>query len=198
MNQKREDMGRNNMKQGEERFPSVRGRTRWGIALPALAVTLAVTPQIAWAQAVNSQADQNLAKSDDESAEVIVVTGTLLRGTAPGGTQAITVGAEEIAATGAANPSQLLARIPQAGAFNTDPAVRGQSGTAISINRPTLRNLGNAAASSSSTLLLLDNHRLPGMGITQTGPDVDAIPTGAIERVEIVLDGGSSTYGSDA
>jgi iron complex outermembrane recepter protein len=164
---------------------------RSGIAISALAMALAAAPQAALAQAATE------AETEENSSE-IVVTGTLLRGTEATGTQAITVGQEEIAASGAASASQLLSKIPQGGTFLTDPAIRGQDGTARSINRPTLRNLGNAAASASSTLLLLDSHRLPGMGITQTGPDLDAIPTGAIERVEIVPDGGSSIYGSDA
>lgn len=170
---------------------------RAGIALSALAATLPFTTTAAWAQ---SAQPTNEASSDEfeDVAPEIVVTGTLLRGTAPGGTQAITIGQEDIAAAGAASASGLLSKIPQAGTFNTDPAIRGQDGTSRSINRPTLRNLGNAAASASSTLLLLDGRRLPGMGITQTGPDLDSIPTGAIERVEIVPDGGSSIYGSDA
>lgn len=163
-----------------------------GIGLSALAIALAVMPHAAWAQGTGEPDD---AEGDPSE---IVVTGTLLRGEPPVGTQAIVLGADDIASAGAANASQLLSRIPQAGTFNTDPAVRGQDGISRSINRPTLRNLGNAAASASSTLLLLDGHRLPGMGITQTGPDVDAVPTGAIERVEIVPDGGSSIYGSDA
>lgn len=176
------------MKNHKIAIEPLRNTVRTGIALSALAASLAGLPQAGWAQSAE--------KSDDEAE--IVVTGTLLKGVPPVGTQSITVLAEEVTATGAASASQLLSKIPQAGTFNTDQAIRGQSGTAISINRPTLRNLGNAAASSSSTLLLLDGHRLPGMGITQTGPDVDAIPTGAIERVEIVPDGGSSIYGSDA
>lgn len=162
---------------------------RTGVALSALACALAGLPQVGRAQSVDW--------SDYDDLE-IVVTGTLLKGVPPVGTEAITIHPEEIEAIGAASASQLLSRIPQAGTFNTDQAIRGQTGTAISINRPTLRNLGNVTASASSTLLLLDGHRLPGMGITQTGPDVDAIPVGAIERVEIVPDGGSSLYGSDA
>lgn len=165
--------------------------TRVAAGLSAMAMAIAIMPQSAAAQTAWQE------EPEEEPAE-IVVTGTLLRGAPPVGSQAITIDSEEIAATGAATPAQMLSKLPQGGTFGTEPAVRGVDGTARSINRPTLRNLGNAAASASSTLLLLDGHRLPGMGITQTGPDLDSIPSGAIERIEIVPDGGSSIYGSDA
>src|SRR5690606_10480430 len=44
----------------------------------------------------------------------------------------------------------------------------------------------------------LDSHNLVGGSVQQNFPDISALPTGAIERVEVVLDGGSATYGSDA
>jgi iron complex outermembrane receptor protein len=46
--------------------------------------------------------------------------------------------------------------------------------------------------------MLVDGHRVVGMGISVTNPDVDIIPPGIIERVEVVPDGGSAIYGSDA
>ncbi|MGE3690101.1 MAG: TonB-dependent receptor [Novosphingobium sp.] len=130
--------------------------------------------------------------------EEIVVTGTLIRGIAPGGSQSIGVSQEKITAIGAANTSDLIAAIPQAGNFNAYVGVRGSSNFSLAVNRPSLRYLGFTASSTASTLLLLDGHRMPGMGVNQTSADLDAIPAGAIERVEIVTDGGSSTYGSDA
>lgn len=130
----------------------------------------------------------------DEGGDEIVVTGTLIRGVAPGGSQSIAVTQEQFKATGASNTSQLLASVPQSGIFLNAPVASSR----LSVNRPVLRNLGNTSSGSSSTLVLLDGHRLPGMGVRQVSPDVDAIAPGAIERVEIVTDGGSSLYGSDA
>ncbi|WP_158241460.1 TonB-dependent receptor domain-containing protein [Novosphingobium sp. TH158] len=136
--------------------------------------------------------------SGTEKSKEIVVTGTLIRGVAPGGSQTIAVGAEQIQATGAANTSDLLASVPAAGNFLSFVGVRGSSNFSLAVNRPSLRYLGNTSGSTATTLLLLNGHRLPGMGINQTTADLDAIAAGAIERVEIVTDGGSSTYGSDA
>jgi iron complex outermembrane recepter protein len=137
-------------------------------------------------------------EDEAEKAEEIVVTGTLIRGIAPGGSQTIGVGQEKIASIGAANTSDLVASVPQAGNFLAFVGVRGSSNFSLAVNRPSLRYLGSTSASGGSTLLLLDGHRLPGMGIIQSSADLDAIAAGAIERVDIVTDGGSSTYGSDA
>lgn len=62
-------------------------------------------------------------------------------------------------------------------------------GGAVTIN---LRGLG-----SDATLTLLNGHRLAYNGSRQ-GIDVSSIPLAAVDRVEIVADGASALYGSDA
>lgn len=153
---------------------------------------------VATSALVNSGAAFAQEAAEIEPKDEIVVTGTLIRGIAPGGSQTIGVDEEAIAAIGAANTSDLLSSVPQGGTFNEFVGVRGTSNFALSVNRPTLRYLGNTGGATNSTLLLVDGHRMPGMGVKQTTPDLDAIPASAISRVEIVTDGGSSTYGSDA
>jgi iron complex outermembrane receptor protein len=134
----------------------------------------------------------------DDTTDDIVVTGTLIRGIAPGGSQTIGINQEKIAAIGAVTTTDLVASVPQAGNFMAFASIRGTNGPQLMINRPSLRYLGNTASSSASTLLLVDGHRLPGMAIEQSTSDLDAIAPSAIERIDIVTDGGSSTYGSDA
>ena len=56
-----------------------------------------------------------------------------------------------------------------------------------------LRGLGNNA-----TLVLVDGHRMAGSGTFGDFVDVSTIPSAAVERVEILLDGASALYGSDA
>ena len=150
----------------------------------------------AWA--IAGAAAAQTAASDAAQLDEVVVTGTLLRGVAPSGSEVVAVDRQEITATGANSTAQLLATVPQAASFNTRPIVSAVSSTQITINRPNLRNLPGASGGGSSTLVLLNGHRLPGMGVRQTAPDPDAIAPGAIDRVEIVLDGGSSIYGADA
>jgi iron complex outermembrane receptor protein len=137
-------------------------------------------------------------KVGETVSEEIVVTGTLIRGIAPGGSQTIAVDQAKIVATGAVNTSDLLSTVPQAGTFLAYAGIRSTNTTFITVNRPSLRYLGNTGSSTNSTLVLVDGHRLPGMGVNQSTMDLDAISPSAIERVDVVTDGGSSTYGSDA
>jgi iron complex outermembrane receptor protein len=50
----------------------------------------------------------------------------------------------------------------------------------------------------NASLQLLNGHRMAGQGVSSIAPDPNAIPFAAVERVEVVLDGASSVYGSDA
>lgn len=127
----------------------------------------------------------------------IVVTGTLIRGQAPVGSEMVSISSKDIAAFGIADTSQLLGSVPQDTYFNNRPQV-GNFGPYQSVNAPLLRYLGGGSSGSNSTLLLVDGVRMPGMGILQTSADIDAITPGAIQRMDIVPDGGSATYGSDA
>ncbi|WP_395397969.1 TonB-dependent receptor [Novosphingobium sp. BL-8A] len=160
------------------------------------ATAIALVPIAAFAQAGSSQDQQP--QLSDKQIEEIIVTGTLLRGVAPAGSETVSISSENITAVGANSTAQLLASVPQTASFNAAPIVSAISSSQITINRPNLRNLPGASGGGSSTLVLVDGHRLPGMGVRQTVPDPDAIAPGAIERVEIVLDGGSSIYGADA
>ncbi|HET9866211.1 MAG TPA: TonB-dependent receptor plug domain-containing protein, partial [Nitrospira sp.] len=142
-----------------------------------------------------------LAQSADEAdaaLEEIVVTGTLIRGEAPVGTNVVSVTEETVQASGASTTAQLLQTVPQLNSF-ASLQFPGGGGNSVTVNRPNLRSLpGFNTAGSSTTLVMLDGHRIVGMGITSTSPDPDFIPPGAISRLEIVPDGGSAIYGSDA
>jgi iron complex outermembrane receptor protein len=144
-------------------------------------------------QAQTSVTTEDGAAQDD--AEEIVVTGTNLRGVAPVGTNVVSFSEEQVAATGATSTNDVLAKIPQITSnFNrVNPSSPGQ-GYGITSSTPNIRNIGG----TGTTLVLVDGHRLVGAGILGDFPDPGIIPPGALERVEVVPDGGSSIYGSDA
>lgn len=169
-------------------------RTRLGARSGAAGYAIAIS-LVSCALAVPASAQA--AKDSDATVNDIVVTGTLIRGKAPTGAQSISFGQADLERIGASDTSQILAALPQDNNFNSRPQVGG-FGANQTVNRPSLRFLGGTSAGGASTLVLVDGHRLPGMGILQTSADVDAIAPGAIERIEIVTDGGSSTYGADA
>jgi outer membrane receptor protein involved in Fe transport len=126
----------------------------------------------------------------------IVVTGSRIRG-GKIASPVITIGREEARDRGQATLGEIVRSIPQSFGggqnpgigFNVPTASGVDSGGASSIN---LRGLG-----SDATLTLLDGHRLA-YGGTRQSVDVSTIPLGALERIEIVADGASALYGSDA
>lgn len=139
------------------------------------------------------------ATSSDEAE--IIVTGTLIRGgTAPVGSNALSLGESELEETAAISSNALLGTIPQVtNYFNRVPVSDlGIQPSQIQVSRPNLRNISGNSASSSATLILVDGHRLASVGVNQASIDPDLIPVGAIERVEVMTEGGSATYGADA
>jgi iron complex outermembrane receptor protein len=144
------------------------------------------------AAAANAQS----APPNDATVEEVIVTGTLIKGVAPVGTQVVAVSQEDIIRTGAASGNNLLASMPLVSTFNTIAATPVDLGN--NANRPNIRGLQIDQFAPSTTLLLMDGHNLVGASILQTTPDPTMIAPGAIQRVEVVPDGGSSLYGSDA
>ena len=65
---------------------------------------------------------------------------------------------------------------------------------------PSLRGLASSITGRSRNLFLLNGRRYGpiGVGGAPANPDVSLIPGSMIERVEVLLDGASSVYGSDA
>jgi iron complex outermembrane recepter protein len=171
--------------------------------LIAMATVAFATPLAALAQstAANAGSAPSATQPKEELTEV-VVTGTLIRGTAAVGSQTITVDSEAINDKGATSTNELLGIIPQiANSFNGriegDP--RGYQGGNISITRPNLRNLPSSNSTSGGlTLVLMDGMRLTPVGVNQASIDVDVIPAAVLESVDVVTDGGSSLYGADA
>ncbi len=152
-----------------------------GTALVAVMV-LAASP--AWAQAPAQQTDETTTLDE------LVVTGTSIRGVPPTGSNLIAVTREDIQAIGAANTPDLIATVPQLNSFNTAPqASLGGFGSFA----PGMRGLP-----ASATLPLMNGHRLVAAAANETNPDYPLIPGLAIERIEVVADGASSIYGSDA
>src|SRR5262245_36494220 len=104
---------------------------------------------------------------------------------------------EDIEKAGYANLQQLMEKIPSNGngAFST----RGnnQDSTANGAASISLRGLG-----ADATLVLVNGRRVAvssfAESITTNFVDINSIPVSAIERVEVLKDGASAVYGSDA
>lgn len=75
-----------------------------------------------------------------------------------------------------------------------------QAFSTIGNSTPSLRGLGSSVTGRSRSLVLINGRRLGpiGVGGAPANADVSMIPGSLIERTEILLDGASSVYGSDA
>ncbi|SDB39273.1 iron complex outermembrane recepter protein [Flavobacteriaceae bacterium MAR_2010_188] len=151
-------------------------------------------------QAVNGRSEIMVSLSDGESLDEIILTGsrTAPRSSTDTPLPIDMISAESITSTGQVTFDKALQyRIPS---FNT---VQTPVNDATSLLDPyEIRNMG-----PSRTLILVNGKRKnlsallytqtsPGRG--ETGADISAIPTDAIKRVEILRDGASAQYGSDA
>jgi iron complex outermembrane recepter protein len=136
-------------------------------------------------------AEESSGEGDD-----IIVTGTFIRGVAPAGTEVISVTPQEIKEAGGITVQEVLAKVPQLSFFNRQPASAndGGPGRQQGPTQPQIHGL--------PTLILLDGRRIAaagaGGGGAATSIDPSIIPTGVLSGIEIVPDGGSATYGSDA
>ena len=135
----------------------------------------------------------------DKNDNGIVVTGTRIRGAVPVGSELITIDRSDIEKSGYATTQQIIDALPQnfgggAGEVTANYTGRNLAGDNLTngagIN---LRGLGN-----NSTLTLVDGNRPAIGGIGGQFVDVSLIPTSVIDRIEILPDGASAIYGSDA
>ncbi len=137
--------------------------------------------------------------SISDAAQQIVVTGTQIRGASPVGSKLLSIGRADIERSGFTSTQQIVQSLPQNYGGGPNEGTTGAT-IANGANFNTsfgsgvnLRGLGPA-----STLVLLDSNRIAQGGTGGVFGDLSMIPASAIERIEVLTDGASSLYGSDA
>ena len=165
-------------------FRSV-GPNAIGIEVPASTTPAPTTPAPAPA-----------ATATQDDADVVVVTGSHIPGTVPA-SPVITIGAVEIERSGYSAPGEVLRRLPQSFGGGQNSTERGSQLVASSGNVGFSDSANLRGFGSDSTLVLIDGQRLAASG-AHNSTDISAIPLSAIERVEVLTDGASAVYGSDA
>ncbi|WP_214000256.1 TonB-dependent receptor [Arsukibacterium sp.] len=133
------------------------------------------------------------AAEEDETAKVerIEVTGSRIKRTDLEGALPVTViDREAIELSGEISVADLIRNTT----FNSAGSFRPQSGSsAQGVSQVNMRGLG-----ASRTLVLVDGRRLTMSPSTGSSQDLNSIPMAAVERIEILSDGASAVYGSDA
>ena len=144
-------------------------------------------------------------QTDEEARlESIVVVGSQIRGAQVDGELPVTiVDDEQLAAIGAVDGDDVFRSIPQFGdvGFNSTENVSGGVNSA----RGDVASINLRAIGTGNTLVLLNGRRMVNHPGTQsenlvpvTTVNANAIPVTGISRLEVLLDGASALYGSDA
>lgn len=135
--------------------------------------------------------------------EEVLVTGTHIRGTVPVGAPLTIYTREEIDRSGAATVDQFARQMTQnfSGSdyiANADSNMRlGQlSGAGLNAFQGAAFNLRGLGP--TSTLTLVNGHRLAPAGSDGSFTDISQIPLSAVDHIEVLSDSGSAIYGSDA
>lgn len=163
----------------------------------ALAVTLGLLGVSASSATFALQSEQT-EQSANNDVERISVTGSRIKRTDMEGPSPIqSIDASMIEGMGYENLQQLLERMPSTGAGTFSTRNNSQDSTANGAAAVSLRGMGPDA-----TLVLINGRRVAisafAESITNSFVDINSIPVSAIERIDILKDGASAIYGSDA
>lgn len=144
-----------------------------------------------------------LPAGDDGTIELeeFTVTGSFIRRLDEEKTLPITsIGGEDMAVRGVSTAIEFMTSIPQMGRVPVGESGNGGAGIRGDIATANLRSIG-----SGNTLVLLNGRRLAPHPITGDeggapflSVNVNVIPTAAVEKIEVLRDGASAIYGTDA
>jgi iron complex outermembrane recepter protein len=161
-----------------------------GLASGAFSAVAAEADGTAQAQPADSNTDQK-----NQSLETIVVTGSLLRRVdTETANPVVTLDRQTLENNGNPTLGNVIQALPSFSGYATNPQNNSNGGGVASptleggdgASRISLRGMGQ-----NRTLMLVDGHRL-------ANPDMNMLAQNMIERVEVLPQGATTTYGSDA
>jgi len=175
-------------------------------ALTGFAVSVSAAALLASAPAYAQDADEDpedeVTVSDPEGEDAdagdrIVVTGSRIRTDTYSSISPLQVLTTEAARdVGEFDAAQILQQSEAASGQQIDATFQGF----VLNNGPGSQTLNLRGLGADRTLLLLNGRRLAPAGVegAPTNPSINLIPTSLIQRYDLLLDGASSVYGSDA
>lgn len=147
------------------------------------------------AAATIAQSDSNQGAASRPEAD-IVVTGTSIRGISAVGSSAVSVTRDQLATSGRSDPVSVLRELPQVQGLGFDETPKVGQNAGGNLQRGSTINLRGLG--SNATLLLIDGRRVAPTGNVFSFTEANQLPISAIERIEVIADGASAIYGSDA
>ena len=137
-----------------------------------------------------------LVRAQDENTSVqrVEITGSSIkRVDAESALPVQTVSREQIATMGVTNTEQLLQHVSANSSAGATSSVQNAGQSTYGESTASLRGLG-----AQRTLVLVNGRRIANYATDGTAVDINSIPLSAIDRVEVLKDGASGVYGSDA
>jgi iron complex outermembrane receptor protein len=160
---------------------------------PATPVTTAPVTTAPVSPAISTPANQVTAGGELEK---VTVTGYLVPRVGGGPQPVFTMDKDFISKQANQTINDVLNRYP--GGMSEQNAITFAGNS----NSPASSAYGLRALPAGDTLVLIDGYRFPDYPIpinsVQNFVDINSIPLAAVDRIEILKDGGSATYGSDA
>lgn len=128
--------------------------------------------------------------------EQVIVTGSLIHGTVAVGVPVTSLGPQDYKETGALTASDLLKTVPSV-MVQASLSVTQNGGNIEGAQQVEIHGIGGGAT-APKTLFMLDGVRMPLQGHGNCIVDPSVIPELALDRIDVLADGASATYGSDA
>src|SRR5437764_7835024 len=126
-------------------------------------------------------------------ARVEVTGSSIKRADVEGSLPVQMVSREDIKRSGATNTAELLTALSSNSMVGAINQAEGAGLSTYGESTASLRGLG-----ASKTLVLVNGRRLGNYATDGTAVDVNSIPLAAVDHVEVLKDGASGVYGSDA
>ena len=126
--------------------------------------------------------------------EQVLITGSLIHGTAAVGVPVTNLGVQDFTETGNVSVGDLFRTVPEA---NVAPGPSATNSNAQN-EREIRVNIRGLDAQGPRSLLMIDGIRHPPQADGLCGIDPSIIPALSLDRVDVLVDGASATYGSDA
>lgn len=149
--------------------------------------------QIAVLVAVGAAAAPAVAQDQQPTQRVEITGSAIKRIDAERAVPVSIVTREDIQQLGVTTTDQLLATVTSTSFVGANTAAEGAGLSTYGLTSVSLRGLG-----ANHTLVLVNGRRLANYATDGTTVDINSIPLSAVDRVEILRDGASSLYGTDA
>lgn len=183
-----------------KKAPPLKGRYTAEDAVHALLVGTGLEASLVGDALVIRGPQDSVGKNNDASSQVseIVVVGSHIKGAQPAA-PVHTVDRVDIERSGYGDVGDVMRSLPEnySGGQNPGVLTGANSTSANNQNQTNASTVNLRGLGPDATLVLLNGHRMSADGELD-GVDISVLPLAAIQRVDVITDGASALYGSDA